>query len=94
MAAMDELFTNCYLSQVEASFPSYELNGKFSKVAQRIWVNQLKDMQLLLGKEYFYQNPDPRVRASHGLIFYKEMTVEVFLGFARELKKSTEGSAS
>lgn len=94
MAAMDELFTNCYLSQVEASFPSYELNGKFSKVAQRIWVNQLKDMQLLLGKEYFYQNPDPRVRASHGLIFYKEMTVEVFLGFARELKKSTEGNAS
>ncbi|MDZ4667547.1 MAG: glucosamine-6-phosphate isomerase [bacterium] len=94
MAAMDGLFTNCYLSQVEASFPSYELNGKFSKVAQRIWVNQLKDLQLLLGKEFFYQNADPRVRASHGLIFYKEMTVDVFLGYARELKKSTEGSAS
>jgi glucosamine-6-phosphate deaminase len=94
MSILNDVFTNCYLSQVEASFPSYELNGKFSKVAQRIWVNQLKDVQLLLGKEFFYQNANPRVRASHGLIFYKEMTVDVFLGYARELKKSAEGSAS
>ncbi len=93
MAAMDELFTNCYLSQVEASFPSYELNGKFSKVAQKIWVDQLKDIQFLLGKDYFYQNPDPRIRASHGLIFYKEMSVDEFLGHARELRKSMEGMA-
>jgi len=94
MSILNDVFTNCYLSQVEASFPSYELNGKFSKVAQRIWVNQLKDVQLLLGKEFFYQNANPRVRASHGLIFYKEMTIDVFLGYARELKKSAEGSAS
>ncbi|OYU94595.1 MAG: glucosamine-6-phosphate isomerase [Bacteroidetes bacterium B1(2017)] len=94
MSNLNDVFTNCYLSQVEASFPSYELNGKFSKVAQKIWVNQLRDLQLLLGKEFFYQNTDPRVRASHGLIFYKEMTVDVFLGYARELKKSAEGSAS
>ncbi len=91
MAAMDALFTNCYLSQVEASFPSYELNGKFSKVAQKIWVEQLKDIQFLLGKDYFYQHSDPRVRASHGLIFYKEMSVDEFLGHARELRKSMEG---
>ncbi len=91
IAAMNELFSTCYLSQVEASFPSYELNGKFSKVAQKIWVDQLKNIQLLLGKDYFYQHPDPRIRASHGLIFYKEMSVDEFLGHARELQKSMEG---
>ncbi len=93
MASMDALFTNCYLSQVEASFPSYELNGKFSKVAQKIWVDQLKSIQYLLGKDYFYQNEDPRIRASHGLIFYKEMTVTEFLIQARELQDSIEGGS-
>jgi glucosamine-6-phosphate deaminase len=93
MAVMDSSFTNCYLSQVDASFPSYELNGKFSQLAQKIWVEQLKDVQLLLGKNYFYQNDHPRVRAAHGLLFFKEMNVGEFLKQARELEKSIEGMA-
>lgn len=91
MAVLNASFTNCYLSQVEASFPSYELNGKFSELAQKIWVEQLKDVQLLVGKNYFYQNDHPRLRASHGLLFFKEMTVDEFLLQARELEKSIEG---
>jgi glucosamine-6-phosphate deaminase len=91
MAEMNESFTNCYVSQVEASFPSYELNGKFSALAQKIWVEQLKDVQLLLGKNYFYLNEDPRIRAAHGLLYIKEMTVDEFLSHARELKESMEG---
>jgi len=91
MAVLNASFTNCYLSQVEASFPSYELNGKFSELAQKIWVEQLKDVQLLVGKHFFYQNEHPRLRASHGLLFFKEMTVDEFLSQARELEKSIEG---
>jgi len=91
MAAMRESFSSCYVSQVDASFPSYELNGKFSDLAQKIWVEQLREIQLLLGKNYFYQNSHPRIRASHGLLYLKEMTVEEFLTSARELKKSMEG---
>ncbi len=91
MAEMKDSFANCYVSQVEASFPSYELNGKFSSLAQKIWVEQLKDVQLLLGKNYFYLNDDPRIRASHGLLHVKEMTVDEFLSYARELKESMEG---
>lgn len=91
MAAMRESFSSCYVSQVDASFPSYELNGKFSDLAQKIWVEQLHEIQLLLGKNFFYQNSHPRIRASHGLLYLKEMTVEEFLASARELKKSMEG---
>ena len=91
MAVLDNSFTNCYLSQVDASFPSYELDGKFSDLAKNIWVDQLKDIQLVLGKDYFYQHKSPRVRTTHGLIFYKEMNVEEFLLQARELEKSMEG---
>jgi glucosamine-6-phosphate deaminase len=91
MAAMNDSFTSCYVSQVDASFPSYAHDGKFSELAQKIWVDQLHELQLLLGKNYFYQNNHPRIRASHGLLFMKEMTVEEFLSSARELKKSMEG---
>jgi glucosamine-6-phosphate deaminase len=91
MSAMDDVFTNCYLSQVNASFPSYELHGKFSALANKIWVEQLRDVQFLTGKDYFYEHKDPRVRASHGLIYYKEMSVDEFLSHARELQKSIEG---
>jgi glucosamine-6-phosphate deaminase len=91
MAAMDTIFSNCYLSQVDASFPSYELNGKFSTLAQKIWVEQLSSLQLLLGKDFFYQNENPKLRASHGLIFVKEMKIDEFLMYARELEKSIEG---
>ncbi|HPK04941.1 MAG TPA: hypothetical protein PK908_03530 [Bacteroidales bacterium] len=91
MGVMSESFTNSYLSQVDASFPSYQLDGKFSDLSIQIWVEQLKSIQLLLGKPFFYQNEDPRLRTTHGLLFFKEMDVDEFLASARELEKSMEG---
>ncbi|MBS9524705.1 PIG-L family deacetylase [Litoribacter ruber] len=91
MAVMEDSFANCYLSQVNASFPSYAHNGKFSTIAKRTWVSQLNDIQLLLGKNYFYLHETAKVRSSHGLIFFKEMNVKEFLEHARELEKSIEG---
>ncbi len=91
MGVMDDAFTNSYLSQVDASFPSYQHDGKFSDLTKRIWVEQLKTIQLLLGKNYFYQHDSARVRTTHGLLFFKEMTLNEFLGHARELEKSMEG---
>ena len=91
MGVMDDAFTNSYLSQVDASFPSYQLDGKFSDLTKKIWVDQLKTTQLLLGKDYFYQHESPRVRTTHGLLFFKEMSLEEFLTHARQLEKSMEG---
>lgn len=91
MSVMEDSFSNCYLSQVNASFPSYSHNGKFSTVAKRTWVGQLEDIQLLLGKNYFYLHERAKVRSSHGLIFFRDMNVEEFLATARELEKSIEG---
>src|SRR5690606_16415136 len=91
MSVMEDSFANCYLSQVNASFTSYAHNGKFSTLAKRIWVDQLNDVQLLLGKNYFYQHDTAKVRSSHGLIFFREMEVNEFLAQARELEKTMEG---
>ncbi|MGC9470634.1 MAG: hypothetical protein ACP5D1_03715 [Bacteroidales bacterium] len=90
MSVMDHAFTHCYLSQVEASFPSYEYDGKFSDLTRQIWVDQLRQIQLVLGKNFFYQHESPRIRATHGLLFFKEMTADEFLGHARRLEETME----
>ncbi|MBP6977995.1 MAG: hypothetical protein PHD61_09855 [Bacteroidales bacterium] len=87
LAMTREAFRDCYVSQVNASFPSYEYDGPFSELAQRIWVEQLKEIQLLLGKNFFYENPHPRIRAAHGLIYFREMNLPEFLNQARNLSK-------
>lgn len=91
MGVFSNAFENCYLSQVDASFPSPKFDGKFSDYARKIWVDQLAYTGNLLGKPYFYQNKSPRLRTTHGLLFFKEMTANEFLLQARELEKSIGG---
>lgn len=91
MGVFSNAFENCYLSQVDASFPSPKFDGKFSDLAKKIWVEQLAYVSPLLGKPYFYQNESPRLRTTHGLLYFKEMTAEEFLKSARELEKSMGG---
>ncbi|MFA5818531.1 MAG: hypothetical protein WC854_04565 [Bacteroidales bacterium] len=91
MAVLNWSFKNCYISQVDASFPSYELDGPFSDLSQQVWVEQFKRVQLILGKDFFYENESPKIRATHGMIFHKEMKLDDFLMHARELEKSMEG---
>ena len=90
MSVLNSAFHDCYISQVEASFPSHEYDGAFSKLAQKVWVEQFKQIQLILGKDYFYQNENLKIRATHGMIYHKEMKVDEFLTHARELEKSME----
>ncbi len=91
MAALRDTFLTCYLSQKNASFPSYELDGPFCDLVQKIWVEQIQTLQLVLGRDYWYQNSHPRLRAAHGALFLKEMNVEEFLRIARRLEKFIEG---
>ena len=91
MAVLNSSFKNCYISQVEASFPSPDFDGPFSELSQKIWVEQFKKVQLLLGKNFFYEHKSPKMRTTHGMIFHKEMKVDDFLQHARKLEKSTEG---
>ena len=91
MAALRDTFMTCYLSQRDASFPSYELDGPFCDLTQKIWVEQHELMELVLGRNFWYQNEHPQLRATHGLAFLKEMSVDQFLSEARRLEMSAEG---
>jgi glucosamine-6-phosphate deaminase len=91
LATLDKSFSECYVTQVDASFPSYQLDGKFSELTQRTWFEQHKQIQFLLGKNFFYENSSPLLRATHGMVYLRELSVEQFLEEASRLGKSMEG---
>ncbi len=91
LATLNKSFSECYVTQVNASFPSYQYDGKFSELTQKIWFEQHKQIQYLLGKNFFYQNSSPLLRATHGMVFVRELNVKQFLQEAAKLGKSMEG---
>jgi glucosamine-6-phosphate deaminase len=89
-AVLRTSFLAAFSSQAEASFPSYEHNGPFSELAQKIQVEQYQMMKTVLGREFFYDSADSRTRSTRGLIFLKKMNLEEFFERSRVLKKSAE----
>ncbi|HXX64679.1 MAG TPA: glucosamine-6-phosphate deaminase, partial [Bacteroidota bacterium] len=90
LSMLNTAFMNCFGSQSAASFPSYEYDGPFSQLAQRIQVEQYGMIKTCLGKGYFPKNDHPRLRSARGMIFLKEMELAEFYEMVRELKKLTE----
>ena len=90
MTILDSAFRNCFGSQKDASFPSYEYDGPFSKLAIKIQAEQFQKMKICLGREFFNENPHPRVRAMHGLCFLRKLTLPEFYERTLELRKKME----
>ncbi len=90
MAIMKDVFLNAFRSQATASFPSYEYDGPFSGLAKKIQVEQYQFMRTILGSDFFYHNPDSRVRSTRGFIYLKVMELDEFFTHSRELRKKTE----
>ena len=81
---------NTFLSQKDASFPSYEHDGPFSELAQKIQVQQYHTLKTCLGREWFYEHQSSMIRATRGLVFLKEMTLPEFYERSRELRQMAE----
>ena len=90
MAILENTFMNSYGSQKDASFPSWEYDGPFSRLTQKIQVDQYRKICTCIGKDYFMNNKTPRARAAHGMLFLKELSVEEFYQHSIELKKQVE----
>jgi glucosamine-6-phosphate deaminase len=89
-AVMENSFMNAFSSQKDASFPSYEHDGPFSELAQKIQVDQYHTLKTCLGREYFNEHPSPLIRAARGLVFLKSLTLAEFYERSRALRRSTE----
>ncbi|MGO9109396.1 MAG: hypothetical protein ACLP9L_09195 [Thermoguttaceae bacterium] len=89
-SVMETAFMNTFVSQREASFPSYEFDGPFCALAQKIQVEQYQVMKTCLGREWFVEHPSPLIRATRGLVFLREMGLDEFSHTARKLREATE----
>jgi glucosamine-6-phosphate deaminase len=89
-ALQNSAFMNTFASQKDASFPSYEHDGPFCELAQKIQVEQYQAIKTCLGREYFDEHPSPLIRATRGFAFLKRMNLEELYQHSRQLKRSTE----
>ncbi len=89
-AILENSFMYSFGSQKNASFPSWEYDGPFYKLAQKVQTEQYQIISNCLGKDYFINHPVPRVRAAHGMVFIKELNIENFYKLSLRLKKLTE----
>lgn len=90
LSILESAFMNYFGSQKEASFPSYEFDGPFCRLAQRIMVEQYQQMKICLGRDFFMRHKHPRIRATHGLVFLRSMSLKEFYQRSMELRKTTE----
>lgn len=82
-AVLHNMFDTCFISQRSASFPSSELDGTFSQLCQRVWVDQLRDLTALLGRDTFYGATHPMMNRAFGAIYLRDMS---YAEFVEEMK--------
>lgn len=83
-AVLENAFASSYMTQYNAEFPNPNFDGPFSELAESIWVKQLRDVQFLLGKDFFYQNKSALIRATHGMLFINDYSVGDFLNVVKK----------
>jgi glucosamine-6-phosphate deaminase len=89
-SVMESAFMNTFISQREASFPSYEHDGPFCELAQEIQVQQYQILKTCLGREWFTEHPSPLIRCARGFAFLREMNLDEFRTSARDLRQAAE----
>ncbi len=90
LSVMHSAFMNTFISQRDASFPSYEHDGPFSELARRVQVDQYQKLKTCLGREWFQEHDSPMIRATRGLVYLKEMELSAFYEHSRTLMLAAE----
>jgi glucosamine-6-phosphate deaminase len=86
----ESAFMNTFISQKDASFPSYEYDGPFHELAQKIQVEQYMMVKTCLGSEFFDAHPSALIRATRGFVFLKRLTLDGLLEHSNRLRRATE----
>ncbi len=87
---MQSAFMSTFISQKDASFPSFEHDGPFSELAQKIQVEEFSRLKTCLGRSWFYEHKSPLIKATRGLVFLNEMSLDQLYNHSRALRLATE----
>ena len=91
LSSMEACFDTCFNTQRTASFPSYQLDGPFSKLALKIQVKQFEQqVKTFLGEDFFVYNADHGLRACRGIVYLRDMDLAEFYTRSEELKSVAE----
>jgi len=90
ISTLNHQFLSCFESQRDAEFPSPEVQGPFCEMSQRVQAQQYDMVQTCLGYEWFHKHPSPLIRATRGLVFLKEMSLEESMQESRALRRQAE----
>jgi glucosamine-6-phosphate deaminase len=90
MNDMEDCFDTCFATQRTASFPSYQHDGPFSKLARKTWAKQYQQIRTFLGPDFFVKHDDHGMRAACGMVYLREMNLAEFYTKSAELKHMAE----
>jgi len=90
ISTLNHMFLQCFETQRDAEFPAYEIDGPFCAMSQKVHVEQYGVIETCLGYEWFHTHPSPLIRASRGLVFLREMSLNQLLDESRALRKQAE----
>lgn len=90
ICTLNHQFLECFESQKNAEFPAYEIDGPFCAMSQRVQVEQYGIIENCLGYKWFHNHDSPMIRATRGLVFLREMSLEELLSESRALRKQAE----
>lgn len=90
LSVIQSVFVNAFVSQKDASFPSYDYDGPFSGLSQAIQVQQYQTLKTCLNRRFFNEHERPLIRGARGFVFLRRMTLSEFFSHAREIRKTTE----
>merc|ERR1712190_692435 len=85
IALLNNQFLECFESQKNAEFPAYEIDGPFCAMSQRVQVEQYGILETCLGYNWFHNHDSELLRATRGLVFLKEMSLEGLMEESRAL---------
>lgn len=94
LTLMHDTFMSCFTTQKNASFPSPYYDGPFSAWAKQLQIEQKEMLEILLGKEWFENHKNPKVREAKGFIFIRAMEAKTFLAEVEDLKSKFENVLS
>lgn len=89
---MESVFDTCFTTQRTASFPSHELDGPFSYLARKIQVRQFDQVTTFLGEDFFVHSEDHGLRATHAVVYLRDMSLQEFYAASEQLRQAAEES--
>jgi glucosamine-6-phosphate deaminase len=90
MASQKRAFDSCFNTQKQSSFPSPFYDGDSVSLTTKIQREQYKELQTLLGAEYFSNNQVPELRNAVGFVYLNRMTSNELLRRAEDLQQAID----